>query len=204
MCVDHGLSLVCRFACGALAGGRRGGRLLGLLGRARALTGRQAGQGQQDHPAYGVAVAASEVLADLGITLQVNDVGTAVWNNAIESNTAEMWAAAWQSTVDPDMTQVYHSSNAHGNGTNSNHYSVDDPALDELIVEGRSSADTEYRKSVYKNAMEIIMDWGCELPLYQRKECTVASSLRVVTDTMPHDMTPYWGWYAEIETLEVQ
>ncbi|MBO7727366.1 MAG: ABC transporter substrate-binding protein, partial [Oscillospiraceae bacterium] len=150
------------------------------------------GQGQQDHPAYGVAVAASEVLAELGITLQVNDVGTSVWNNALESNTAMMWAAAWQSTVDPDMTQVYHSSNAHGNGTNSNHYSVDDAALDELIETGKRSADTEYRKSVYKEAMEIIMDWGCELPLYQRKNCYVASSIRIDNDTMPKDMTPYW------------
>ena len=162
------------------------------------------GQGQQDHPAYGIAVAASEVLEELGIKLQVNDVGTSVWNNALESNTAMMWAAAWQSTVDPDMTQVYSSDNAHGNGTNSNHYSVDDADLDELIKEGRSSADTEYRKSVYRDAMNIIMDWGCELPLYQRKDCTVASSERIVTETLPQDMTPYWGWNAEIETLEMQ
>ncbi|MBQ3373238.1 MAG: ABC transporter substrate-binding protein, partial [Oscillospiraceae bacterium] len=162
------------------------------------------GQGQQDHPAYGVAVAASEVLEGLGITLQVNDVGTSVWNNALESNTAMMWAAAWQATPDPDMTQVYHSSNAHGNGTNSNHYSVDDAALDELIVAGRSSADLEYRKSVYKDAMGIIMDWGCELPLYQRKDCSVFSTERVDTDTIPADMTPYWPWYAEVNTLAVK
>jgi len=162
------------------------------------------GQGQQDHPAYGIAVAASEVLADLGIKLQVNDVTGDVWNNSLESNTAMMWAAAWNSSVDPDMTQVYSSDNAHGNGTNSNHYSVDDADLDELIKEGRSSADTEYRKSVYRDAMNIIMDWGCELPLYQRKECTVASSERIVTETLPQDMTPYWEWNAEIEALEMQ
>ena len=162
------------------------------------------GSGQQDHPAYGVAVAASNVLAELGITLQVNDVGTSTWNNALESNTAMMWAAAWQASVDPDMTQVYHSSNAHGNGTNSNHYAVDDPELDALIVAGRKSADTEERKSIYKNAMEIIMDWGCELPTYQRKDCTVFSTERVNTDTIPGDMTPYWGWAAEIETMEVR
>ena len=159
------------------------------------------GAGQQDHPAYGVAVAASNVLGELGITLQVNDVGTSVWNNALEGNTAMMWAAAWQSTVDPDMTQVYSSANAHGNGTNSNHYSVDDADLDALIKAGRSSADTEERKSIYKDAMGIIMDWGCELPLYQRKDCTTFSTERIDTDTIPQDMTPYWGWYAEVETL---
>ena len=162
------------------------------------------GDGQQDHPAYGIVVAASNVLADLGITLQVNDVGSAVWNNALESNTAMMWAAAWQASVDPDMTQVYSSANAHGNGTNSNHYSVDDAALDELIKAGRSSADTEERKSIYKEAMEIIMDWGCELPTYQRKDCTEYSAERINLDTIPQDMTPYWLWYAQIETLALK
>ena len=162
------------------------------------------GAGQQDHPAYGIAVAASNVLAELGLTLQVNDVGTSVWNNALESNTAMMWAAAWQSSVDPDMTQVYSSANAHGNGTNSNHYSVDDILLDELIKAGRASADNEERKSIYKSAMEIIMDWGVELPTYQRKDCTTFSSERVDVATIPQDMTPYWGWYAEIETMAVK
>ena len=162
------------------------------------------GQGQQDHPAYGVAVAASEVLESMGIKLQVNDVGTSVWNNALESNTAMMWAAAWQATVDPDMTQVYSSANAHGNGTNSNHYAVDDADLDELIRTGRQSADTEERKAIYKEAMEIIMDWGCELPLYQRKNCTTFSTERVDIATIPQDMTPYWVWYAEIHTMEAK
>ncbi len=159
------------------------------------------GQGQQDHPAYGVAVAASNVLAEMGITLQVNDVGTAVWNNALEGNTAMMWAAAWQSSVDPDMYQVYHSRNANGQNTNSNHYQVMDTALDDLIIAGRKSSDTEFRKATYKNAMEIIMDWGVELPLYQRKDCTTVSTARVDVATVPADMTPYWEWNAELETL---
>ena len=160
------------------------------------------GDGIGDHPAYGVAVAASSVLEELGIKLQVNDVTTSTWNNALEGNTAMFWAAAWQASVDPDMTQVYHSDNAHGAGTNSNHYSVDDADLDELIVAGRKSADTEYRKSVYKEAMEIIMDWGCELPTYQRKDCTTVSTARIDNATIPGDLTPYWGWGAEVQTLK--
>lgn len=162
------------------------------------------GQGVQDHPAYGVAVAASEQLAKIGITLQVNDVGTSTWNNALEGNTAQIWAAAWQSTADPDMYQVYHSRNAHGENTNSNHYQIVDSALDDLIIAGRTSADNDFRKATYKQAMEIILDWGCELPLYQRKDCTVASTIRVDCDTLPSDMTPYLGWYGEVEALAVK
>lgn len=162
------------------------------------------GSGEQDHPAYGVGLAAQEAFATVGITLQVNDVGSDVWNNALEANTAQMWAAAWQSTADPDMYQVYHSSNAGGLGTNSNHYQIMDDELDQLILDGRASADTDFRKATYTQAMEIIMDWGVELPLYQRKDAIVSSSERVVTDSLPQDMTPYWGWYAEVETLAVQ
>ena len=162
------------------------------------------GNGLQDHPAYGVAVAASEALATVGITLQVNDVGTDTWQNALNSNEVVIWCGAWQATADPDMYQIYHSSNANGQGTNSNNYQIMDEELDELIMVGRSSSDTDFRKATYKSAMEIIMDWGVELPLYQRKDAYVSSTERVVTDSLPKDMTPYWGWYAEIETLAVQ
>ena len=42
------------------------------------------------------------------------------------------------------------------------------------------------------------------LPTYQRKDCSVFSTIRVDTATIPGDMTPYWGWAAEIETLQVK
>ena len=158
------------------------------------------GAGQQDHPAYGIAVAASNVCEELGIKLQVNDVNTSTWNNNLEANTADMWAAAWQASVDPDMYQVYHSSNANGKGTNSNHYQVQDAHLDELIIEGRTSADTDFRKATYKEAMEIIMDWGCELPTYQRKDCSTVSTQRIDIDTVTPDMTPFWGLFGNWET----
>ena len=161
------------------------------------------GSGQGNHPAYGVALAASEQLKKIGFDLVVNDVESSVWNDSLEANTAQLWCAAWQATADPDMYQVYYSANAHGEGTNSNHYQITDSELDTLIVDARSSSDNAYRKATYKTCFDIILDWGVELPLYQRKDCTVASTVRVNVDTLPKDMTPYWSWDAEIETLEM-
>ena len=45
-------------------------------------------------------------LEKIGITLKINDPSDAnvLWD-AIDANTHEMWAAAWQSTIDPDMYQ---------------------------------------------------------------------------------------------------
>ena len=161
------------------------------------------GQGQQDHPAYGIAVKAKELLGNIGFVITIADVGTSVWNSQLNANTADMWAAAWQSSADPDMYQVYHSSNADGQGTNSNHYQIKDAELDEIILDARSSADNTYRKAAYKEALEIILSWGVELPLYQRKDATVFSTERVNVNTLPTDLTPFYGWADEIQNLEL-
>ena len=161
------------------------------------------GQGQQDHPAYGIAVKAQEILRTIGFEIDIQDVGTSVWSTQLNANTAEMWAAAWQSSSDPDMYQIYHSSNADGKGTNSNHYQIKDADLDEIILDARSSPDNTYRKAAYKEALEIILSWGVELPLYQRKDATVLSTERVNVATLPMDSTPYYSWKEEIEALEL-
>jgi peptide/nickel transport system substrate-binding protein len=153
-----------------------------------------------DHPAYAVAARAAGMLRELGVILQVMISGYD-WFEVLNNNMAMMWSAAWGAAADPDMTQNYHSENAHGNGANTNHYAIDDPLLDELIERGRSSADTEERKAIYKEAMELVMDWGVELPYYQRKNATIFCAKRVDLYTLPADMTPYYDWMAEIEKL---
>ena len=162
------------------------------------------GGGTGDHPAFGILTAAKEALATIGITLQINDPSdSSVWNNALEANTAEMWAGAWGATVDPDMYQVYHSDNANGKGTNSNHYSIEDADLDEMIIAARNSADQSYRKATYKDCLETILDWGVEIPTYQRQNAVVISTERVNVSTMTPDITTFWGWTFDIEKLEM-
>ena len=162
------------------------------------------GGGTGDHPAFGILTAAKEALATIGITLQINDPSdSSVWNNALEANTAEMWAGAWGATVDPDMYQVYHSDNANSKGTNSNHYSIEDADLDEMIIAARNSADQSYRKATYKECLETILDWGVEIPIYQRQNAIVISTERVNVSTMTPDITTFWGWTNDIEKLEM-
>ena len=116
-----------------------------------------------------------------------------------------MWVAAWQATPDPDMYQVYHSNNVKGaGGTESNNYHITDSELDELIMEGRQSADQTFRKAVYKSALDIILDWGVEVPVYQRQNCVLFSSERINLDTLTPDITTYWDWMKDIEQLEMK
>ena len=73
-----------------------------------------------------------------------------------------------------------------------------------MIEAARLSTDQTYRKGLYKAAMEIIMDWGVELPVYQRSECVMLSTERVNRDTLPTDMTPYLSWQQEVYNLEMK
>lgn len=161
--------------------------------------------GVGDHPIFGVLTAVKEALAPIGITLEINDPADSneLWTK-LEGGTGEMWAAAWQATADPDMYQTYYSTNVVGaGGTESNHYSIQDDELDKLIMEARESADQSFRKATYKDAMDIVLDWGVEVPAYQRQDANVISTERVNIDSLPKDMTPYYGWLAEIENIEM-
>ena len=66
------------------------------------------------------------------------------------------------------------------------------------------STDQTYRKGVYKAAMEIIMDYGVEVPIYQRSEAYTFSSERIDISTIPTDMTPYWSWKSEVDQIVVK
>ena len=157
------------------------------------------GSGNGDHPTFQVLTNAAAALKTVGFNLIVNDMANASDLFAsYKSGEAEGWVAAWQSTNDPDMYQLYHSQGS------TNYYEINDADLDELIIAARQTTDQEARKAMYKEAMEIILDWGVELPVYQRSEASIFSSERIVVDSIPKDMTPYWTYLSEIEQIQVQ
>lgn len=164
--------------------------------------------GEGEHPSYGVITAVKDALATIGITLEINDVsdGTLLWT-ALEAVpvATDMWVAAWQAVVDPDMYQVYHSSNINGaGGTESNHYYVTDAELDKLMMDALKTADQAVRKATYKEALDIIMSWAVEIPVYQRQNAILFAADRVNLDTVTPDITTFWTWMHDLELLEMQ
>ena len=155
--------------------------------------------GNGDHPSFQVLTNAAAALKTIGFTLTVNDLANASdLYRSYQSGVAEGWVAAWQSTNDPDMYQLYDSKGS------TNYYQINDADLDELIEAARQTTDQDARKAMYKEAMEIILDWGVELPVYQRSEATIFSSERIDTATIPTDMTPYWTYQSEINKIALK
>ncbi len=164
------------------------------------------GGGTGDHPAFAILTGARDSLAKVGVELKINDPADAniLWD-ALDSGEQELWTAAWGSTIDPDMYQVYHSSNIPGveGSTESNHYHIQDEELDGFIMEARMSDDQAFRKAIYKQALDRIIDWAVEIPTYQRKNVIIFSTERINIETLTPDITTFWGWMNDLELVEM-
>lgn len=158
------------------------------------------GGGQGDHPSFAVVTAASEALATIGFELKINDLAdTSILWSATEGGTAELFCAAWQATLDPDMHQIYHSE-----GGSAYMYCIYSDELDKMVMDGRTNTDQTYRKAIYKEALDFIVDYAVEIPIYQRQECSLYSTERVNMDTVTKDQTSYYKWDDDVHLMEMK
>ena len=161
--------------------------------------------GKGDHPSFMILTEASKALEKIGVHLIVTDLSdsTQLWDT-IEAEQADMWAAAWGATVDPDMYQIYFSGMDGKAAGGSNYmYDINDAELNKLILDARASLDQSYRKTMYKACLDIIVDWAVEVPVYQRQNAVIFSTERVNMDTVTPDITTFYGWLSEIQNVEL-
>ncbi len=160
-----------------------------------------AGSTLQDHPTYKVFRDAAALLNDMGWDIEVVCDTQAL--TKIATGSLEVWAAAWSSSLDPDMYQVYHkdsqatSVKAWGypyllkSGSSEELDILNDMA--ELIEAGRETNDKEERKEIYKEAMGYVLDLAVELPVYQRDVLYAFNANVIDADSMPaeNELNPY-------------
>lgn len=163
--------------------------------------------GTGDHPSFMIYTEAQKAFEEIGITFKIKDLTNSsdLWTG-LEAQSVAIWAAAWGATPDPDMYQIYYSDVANGGanpGGSNYQYAIADAKLDELILEARASADQAYRKAIYKNCLDIIIDQAVEIPTYQRQNAIIFSSERVNLDTVTPDITTFYPWLNEIQNIEL-
>ena len=155
--------------------------------------------GVGDHPSFMICTLTADAMEEIGMKLIVTDLSNSsdLWT-ALEAQTCAMWAAAWGATVDPDMFQIY-----HPEGGSNYMYAINDAELTELIMDARATTDQAYRKTMYKAALDIVIDWAVEVPTYQRQNAIIFSTERVNMETVTPDITTFYGWMSEVENLEL-
>ena len=96
------------------------------------------------------------------------------------------------------MFQIY-----HPEGGSNYQYDINDEELSQLILDARATTDQAFRKLMYKECLDIIIDWAVEIPVYQRQNAIIFSTERVNMDTMTPDITTFYPWWSEIQNIEL-
>lgn len=159
-----------------------------------------------DHPAYNSLKQAAEILNAHGFDIEVKTDINAL--QKLNNGDLTVWAAAWGSTIDPDMYQVYHIDSTAGSTANwgyreirrnsGGRYDTERGIVDDLsdiIDQARETLNETRRKELYAEALDLVMKLAVELPTYQRSDLFAYNSnvIDASTLTPAEDLTPYNG-----------
>ena len=147
-----------------------------------------------DHPAWLALYNAGTRLGKYGFSINVAPDANAL--KKLSTGDLTVWAAAWGSTIDPDMYQVYHKDSTASSVKNwgypqilrnaGNKYSTENEILaelSELIERGRETEDQSKRKVFYEAALTEVMKLAVELPTYQRDDLFAFNEKKIDTTT---------------------
>lgn len=167
-----------------------------------------------DHPANLMFEKAAQELNSIGFDISVKTDNWAL--KKLATGDLAIWAAAWSSTVDPDMYQVYHVDSNAGSTlnwgystikANQSKYETEYALIYELsdkIDAARSTTNQSERANIYKDALKLVMDLAVEMPTYQRKDLTVFNSSKIDRNTLTPDseIGPNNGLFARIWEMD--
>ena len=171
---------------------------------------------ETDHPAWQAMYHAGEVLNKVGFQINVTTDANAL--KKLSSGALTVWAAAWGSTIDPDMYQVYHKdSNATSvlnwgykqiKQNNGGKYDTELSLVEELsdlIDLGRKTNDETKRARIYSEALDIVMQLAIELPTYQRDDLFAYNTNKIDESTLTpeSDLSPYNGLTSDLWTISL-
>ncbi len=157
-----------------------------------------------DHPAYAMFEDAATFLNGCGFEITVTTDITAL--KKLATGGLEVWAAAWSSTIDPDMYQVYHKDSSATSVKNwgyptimadtTGQFNYEKRIIDELstlIEQGRETINQDERKGIYAEALDKVMELCVELPTYQRNDLAVYNADVIATETLNENPTATAG-----------
>ena len=172
-----------------------------------------AGASITEHPTYTVFKQAAEILNEMGWDVDVKADSQAL--TKLATGSLEVWAAAWGSTLDPDMYQVYHKNSSASSVLawgyreikgNSSLYAYEQGVINELseiIDYARSIMDQDLREPEYEKAMQLVLDLAVEMPVYQRKNLFAYNSKRLKGVVPQEELNPYTSPLEKIWEIEL-
>lgn len=172
-----------------------------------------AGSNLTEHPTYLTFKKAAELLNSCGWDIEVLPDTNAL--TKLSTGSLTVWAAAWGSTIDPDMYQVYHKNSSATSVyawgyreilAGKSAYPEENRILNvlsEKIDAARETDDQSVRTGLYREAMSYVLDLAVEMPCYQRQVLYAYNSNVIDKNSLPEEINPYTSPLAKIWEIEL-
>ena len=172
---------------------------------------------ESDHPAFDAMWHAMELLNKAGFNINVTTDANAL--KKLSEGSLTVWAAAWGSTIDPDMYQVYHIDSTATSTLNWGYKQIKANVggkynyelskveeLSEIIEAARKTNDNARRALLYSEALNIVMELAIELPTYQRNDLYAFNASKIDTSTFApkSELTPYKGLTSDLHLISLR
>ncbi len=157
-----------------------------------------------DHPAFDMFMDAKRFLNQCGFDITVKTDIQAL--RKLATGELQVWAAAWSSSIDPDMYQVYHKDSTATSTNNWNYkgilnapqgeFETEKGIIDELstlIEQGRETLNQDERTRIYGQALDLVMQLAVEFPTYQRNDLSVYNTNVIDVTTLNQSPSMYAG-----------
>lgn len=171
---------------------------------------------ETDHPAWDAMYQAAQFLNTIGWNVVAKTDANAL--SKLSSGALTVWAAAWGSTIDPDMYQVYHMDSTATSTLNWGYkqilanvggkYSFEKgkvEKLSEIIDDARKTNDQDDRAYFYKEALDIVMELAVELPTYQRNDLFAYNVNKIDRNSLTPDsgLSAFYGLTTNLHTVSL-
>lgn len=169
----------------------------------------------QDHPAWNAMTTSARLLNRCGFDITVTTKADAL--SLLSSGGLTVWAAAWSSTIDPDMYQVYHKDSKATSVLNWGYKQILQNAndkyktelaivkkLSDIIDDARKTDVQASRKTLYSEALDLVMELAVELPTYQRQDMFAYNKNKIDDSTFNQNPTSYKGLTSNFTAISLR
>ena len=134
------------------------------------------------------AVLTQAFLQAIGVKANVRVGEYGASNDAIADGTADMFLQAWVTTPQGDPGAVLEALLKSSGGSNAGGYN--NPELDQLLADGRTTFDQDGRAAIYDRVQEIIAADAAMIPVFHVSQTNVARA--GLTGYAVHPTETYW------------
>jgi len=143
-----------------------------------------AGYGEGWHPSYLLLTMAADMLRTMGFNIIITDVSSqGELYGAVMNGRADMFIAAWDGEIIPDMGGMFSSFGSD------NFFGLSDEMLDQRIDLAETSLNLEF----YRNALDAVLETAIIVPVYQR-EIYFLFSGALDAETIEDNLTTHYNW----------